>query len=80
MKLLNTENELIQKYVLEHLENYFSIYNFNMQEIANTKAITALNAIKEVLSNNNLSDFEAIEEIVCIFDKYGIDTVGRHDF
>ncbi len=80
VKLLNTQNELIQKIVLEHLENYFSIYNFNIQEIANTRAISALNEIKTILSNDTLSDFDAIEEIICIFEKYGIDTGNRHDF
>ncbi len=77
---MNTENELIQKIVLEHLENYFSFYNFNIQEIAKIKSIKIINAIKEVLSNDDLSDFDAIEEIICIFEKHGIDTGNRHDF
>lgn len=51
-----------------------------MQEIAKIKAVEVINGIKKVLSNDTLSDFDAIEEIVCIFEEYGIDTGGRHDF
>ena len=49
-------------------------------EIADTTATTMLGEIQQVIKNQEYSDFEAIEEIVCIFEKYNIDFGGRHDF
>ena len=36
--------------------------------------------VQAVLKNDRLDDFEMIEEIVKIFEKYGIDTGACHDF
>ena len=36
--------------------------------------------IQNVIKNEDYSDFEAIEQIVCIFEKYNIDFGVRHDF
>lgn len=36
--------------------------------------------IKNIIQDNNFSDFEAIEQIVILFEKYGIDAGKRHDF
>ena len=39
-----------------------------------------LSEIQKVIKNEAYSDFEAIEEIVCIFEKYDIDFGNCHDF
>ena len=39
-----------------------------------------LSEIQKVIQNESYSDFDAIEEIVCIFEKYNIDSGFRHDF
>ncbi|MBQ7718805.1 MAG: hypothetical protein IJT38_05840 [Clostridia bacterium] len=49
-------------------------------EIAETTAIKALREIQGVIANDDLSDFDAVEEIVCIFEKYRLDFGFRHDF
>ena len=36
--------------------------------------------IQEVITDEKYSDFDAIEAIVCIFEKYNIDAGNRHDF
>lgn len=72
--------ELLQNSIYDFLKTTFENCAIDVNNIAHTKAITALNEIKIILSNDTLSDFDAIEEIVCIFEKYGIDTGGRHDF
>lgn len=36
--------------------------------------------IKAVLENDNLSDFECVEEIVCLFEDAGLNVDYRHDF
>ncbi len=42
-----------------------------------------LNEIKQIICDKELEDescFEKIESIVCLFEEYGIDAGGRHDF
>ena len=50
-----------------------------------TIATKALKEIQEVLKDGNIvdgnkNDFEIVEEIVSIFEKYDIDSGGCHDF
>ena len=72
--------ELLQNCIYDFIKGSLENCTIDVNNIANKKAISALNEIKNILCNNNLSDFDAIEEIVCIFEEYGIDTGGRHDF
>ena len=72
--------ELLQNCIYDFIKGSLENCTIDVNNIANTKAISVLNEIKNILCNNNLSDFDAIEEIVCIFEEYGIDTGGRHDF
>ncbi len=39
-----------------------------------------LKQVIKIIRNNKLSDFEIVEEIVCLFEKYDIDCNGQHDF
>ena len=39
-----------------------------------------LQRIKAVIDNDSLSDFDCVEEIVCIFEEFGSDGGSRHDF
>jgi hypothetical protein len=48
--------------------------------IADTNAIIILNEIKKVIADDSLSDFDAVEEIVCILEKNNIYCGSRHDF
>ena len=52
----------------------------DFNEIAQTKAISALSEIQEVIQNDEYDDFEVVERIVCIFEKYKISAGVRHDF
>ena len=52
----------------------------DMSKIADTTAIIILDEIKNVICNDELSDFDTVEEIVCILEKNNIDCGGRHDF
>jgi len=72
--------ELLQNCIYDFIKGSLENCTIDVNNIANKKAISALNEIKTILSNDTLSDFDAIEEIVCIFEEYGIDTGGRHDF
>ena len=52
----------------------------DFNEIAQTKAISALSEIQEVIQNDEYDDFEVVERIVCIFEKHKISAGVRHDF
>ncbi len=72
IKLELLENEIIRN----RLENI----DIDINQIAQTTAISALSEIQRVVQNDKLSDFDAMEEIVLIFEKYNMDCGVRHDF
>ena len=45
-----------------------------------TIAIKALSEIQEIIHNEKKSDFEIVDEIVYVFEKYNIDFGGCHDY
>jgi len=53
------------------------------KSIANMFGDTSYNLIQqivEILSNNDFSDFECVEEMVSLLGKFGIECGNRHDF
>lgn len=55
--------------------------HIDMDDVINSIALTALNKIKCVIQNMDIEDdFDVVEEIVCIFEKYNINAGERHDF
>ena len=49
-------------------------------KIADTTAIRILSEIQAVLQDDDKTDFDVVDEIICIFEKYHICTGTRHDF
>lgn len=72
--------ELIKAYIADMICNSITDFEFDADKIADTKATMALEEIQQVLNKNDLDDFEMIEEIVCIFEKYKLDAGVCHDF
>ena len=55
--------------------------HIDTEDVINSVALTALNEIQCVIQNAEIeNDFDVVEKIVCIFEKYNIKTGGRHDF
>lgn len=77
---MNIKLELTYDILAELIMHQLSLIDFEPDEIADTKAISALSEIQEVIQDDELSDFDAIEKIVCIFEKYHISAGERHDF
>lgn len=73
---MDVKLELLKKGMLDFIEN--NLEDFEI--ITNTVAINMLYEIQEIIKNKKYSDFDAIEEIVCIFERYHIDFGCRHDF
>ncbi len=72
--------ELLTDEIISNVTKKLKEIEFDAQKIADTKAIVVLSEIQEVIKNDALSDFETIEEIVCIFEKHRLDFGVRHDF
>ena len=77
---MNTKLELIQSHITEMVAKLLKDNIVDYNTIADTNAIIALDRIKKIIADDSLSDFDAIEEIVCILEKNNIDCGGRHDF
>ena len=77
---MDIEFELLSSGISEMVQNVIREAKFTANEIVQSVALSALAEIQEVLKNDGLSDFDAIEQIVCIFEKYNIDCGVRHDF
>ena len=77
---MNIKHELIQNHINDIIKIIMEDINPEISKIADTTAITILDEIKSVICNKELSDFDAIEEIVQIFEENNIDCGCRHDF
>lgn len=78
---MTIKEELIRRSVAESVAQNLRITEYDINTVADTVAIKALDEIKSVISRHEeLSDFYIVDEIVEIFIKYGIDTNGCHDF
>ncbi|MBQ5746816.1 MAG: hypothetical protein IIV81_02640 [Clostridia bacterium] len=77
---MNTKAELLKKHLTDCINLTSIDLEIDESKIADTTAIQMLSEIKNVIINTDYSDFEIVEEIVCIFEKYGIDFGTRHDF
>lgn len=77
---MNIKLELLKSKIYEFITSSICELNIDVDMIANTVAINAISEIREVIQNSELSDFEVVERIVCIFEKYHISAGTRHDF
>ena len=77
---MNIKLELLKSYIKDYIDNNLQDFEIDASEIADSKAINILAEIQNIIRNENYSDFDVVEKIVCIFEKYGIDAGFRHDF
>ena len=77
---MTIKTELIKSYIADFICNNINDFGIDADRIADTKATEALAEIQQVLHKNELDDFEMVEEIVCIFEKYNLDAGVCHDF
>lgn len=71
--------ELFAGAIADAIECAIQYKHISTDEI-NSRAISVLEEIQKVIKDDNISDFDAIEKIVCIFEKYKISASPRHDF
>lgn len=73
LELISNEIAYIVRERLDNIE-------IDVNQIAQTTAITALSEIQKCIQNDEMSDFEVVEQIVLIFEKYNINAGSRHDY
>ena len=78
--MTNIKVELLKRHISDMIINNITEFEIDENKIADTVAIKMLSEIQEIIRNENYSDFDAIEEIVCVFEKYKINFGSRHDF
>ncbi len=72
--------ELLKRYISDYINSNLEDFEIDASQIADTVATNMLREIQSIIKNENYSDSEAIEEIVCIFEKYRINFGFRHNF
>lgn len=72
--------ELLSGFICDTIRENLDTLNINPKEIIDTQATKILGEIKDVICNDSLEDFEAIDKIVDIFSKYNIDSGSCHNF
>jgi hypothetical protein len=75
--------ELVEKTVCETSDYKAVISEETIKAIIENKCYYMLEKIRDIIKDDETSDkecFDKIEEIVCLFEKMGIDFGSRHDF
>ncbi len=77
---MNIKTELIKSYIAEVVCSNIPDFEIDESKVADTTAVKVLGEIQQVLKDNKLDDFEMIEEIVLIFEKYNLNAGSCHEF
>ncbi|MDD6483911.1 MAG: hypothetical protein PUF72_04970 [Clostridiales bacterium] len=72
--------ELLSKGISECVTNSLNKLYIDTNNLIDTAAVNALSEIRDIIQNYELSDFDVVENIVLILEKYNIDCGSRHDF
>ena len=71
--------ELLKRELIRKIDEELDDFEIDATQIADTTAIKALVEIQEILKADE-DDFMTVEEIVKVFEKYGLDSLPCHDF
>ena len=77
---MNIKLQLLKRHIADIVEKKLENFEIDSDKIADSVAITVLSEVQNIIANENDSDFEVVEKIVCVFEKYGINYGSRHDF
>lgn len=77
---MNIKTDILKAYIADIISNSIHDFGVDANEIVDSAAIKALSEIQQILHTNELDDFQMIEEIVLIFEKYNLDAGVCHDF
>ena len=80
VRIMDIKLELLSNAISELVMQRLDAIGIDADKIADTVAIAMLSEIQKIIQNDEISDFDAIEKIVVLFEKYGVDAGVRHDF
>ena len=80
LNIMHIKLELISNDIAELVCKKIDCLNIDVNTIAQTKAITILKDIQNIIKNDELSDFEIVEAIVQLFEKNNLSCGSCHDF
>ena len=72
--------EFAAKEIGEWLIDGLNSKKLDYEDMIRIKSYETLNRIKAIIADELRSDFECVEDIVCIFEDIGSKGGGRHDF
>lgn len=70
---MNIKLELLKGAVFDLLCNKLEDLEIEVDKIPDTTVIEVLSQIQKIISNRDKTDFEIVEEIICVFEKYRVD-------
>lgn len=77
---MNIKVELLKEHISGYINSYLNDFEIDADTIADSVAISMLAEIQSILKNEDNTDFEIVEKIVCVFNKHRIDCGTCHDF
>ena len=77
---MKIKTELIKGYIADTICSQLTDFEIDEDVIADSRAILILDAVRNILCREELSDFEIVDEIVMLFNRCNIDCGGCHDF
>ncbi len=77
---MKIKTELVKGYIADAICQQLTDFEIDESKVADSRAIIILDAVREILCREGLSDFEIVDEIVMLFNRYNIDCGNCHDF
>ncbi|MBQ2695688.1 MAG: hypothetical protein IJF61_00110 [Clostridia bacterium] len=73
--------EILSEVISEAIHEAIEYIHIDADKLVNSVSILALGKIQKILQDESITeDFDVVEKIVEIFEKYNLDAGIRHDF
>lgn len=77
---MKIKTELIKGYIADAVCSQLTDFEIDEDKVADSRATLILDAVRQILLREELSDFEIVDEIVMLFSRCNIDCGSCHDF
>lgn len=76
---MNIKLELLKNEISELVMNRLNELDIDADKVTDTTAICILSQIQKIIKSD-LEDFEKVEDIAAVFERYNLSCGGCHDF
>ena len=78
---MKIKSELLKRHIWSYIDGMIENFDIDEDKIADATAIEIVKLVQGILKKHEeIDEIEMVEEIVKVFEKYGIDTYGCHDY